>query len=371
MYDNIYTNYEDARIILGYFNSFFVIPYLKLKIKKGEVSAQNYAFLATAYISHGDLKNAAQYARKAIWYDRNYAYTYFIMGYILRNIDSNYSRAKKYFIKALNLGNQKDYRTIYELIACSAEEGNNEDRNKYETMYLKLNCDYPEYLIRKAYVFSGQYDYENAFRMIGEIFKSYVKYKHFFSLNYFALIIRLAIDVLFSIPFKNQQKKNLAEYYIEIGKEEEAYEILFKLAKKDNKKDQWSYKYLANYFWEQGEYKKVYDITNRMLISNKSAYAYYFKAISCWELSDYKCGLELLDKAEKLDNKKEFDNYDYWRSLMYCGLYDLNKALKYINQALIQKKTSENFTIKGQILIKMNKIKEANFCFREAERLES
>lgn len=370
MYDNIYTEYKDAKII-GYFNSFFVVPYLKHKIKKGEVSAQNYAYIAKACVAHGDIKNAFKYARKAIWYDRNYAYAYFVMGVLLREHDSNYSRAKKYFQKAFRLGGNNYYLAIYDLICCAAAEENNEERYKYETRFLDIDCDYPGYLLRKAYIYTGYYNYKKAFEELQKAFKSYLKYKHFPEFQYFEINIKIVIELLFTLPFKNLLNRNLAEYYMEIGKEEEACEILFKLAQKDNKKDQWSYRYLADYFWEQGEYKKVYDITNRMLISKKSAYAYYFKAISCWKLSDYEGGLELLDKAENLDKNQEFDNYDYWRSLMYCGMYDLNTALKYINHALLQKKNSENFTVKGQILVHLNKIEEANFCFKEADRLES
>ncbi len=369
MYDNIYTDYKDAKLILGEFNSYFVVPYLKYKIKKGRHSAQNYAFLASAYTAHGDYKNAVKYARKAIWYDKNYAYSYMVMGIILRDTDLNYSRAKKYFQKALSLAGNQYYLAIYELICCAASENNNSERDMYENMFLNIDSDHPAYHIRKAYFYSGHYKYKPAFKELWKAFKSYLKYRH--CGEFISHLIRLSCEALISIPFKKHLKRDAAEYYIEVGKEEEAFEILFELAGKDNINDQWSYKYLADYFWEKGEYKKVYDITNRMLISKKSAYAYYFKAISCWKLSDYECGLEFLDKAQKLDKDNEFDNYDYWRCLMYCGMYDLNTALKYINQALLVRKSSENFNIKGQILVKMNKIKEADFCFKEADKLSS
>lgn len=369
MYDNIYTDYKNAKIIIGYFNSFFLVPYFKHKIKNGDISAPNFAYLAETYGLHGDIKNALKYARKAIWHDKNYAYGFYIMGTIIE--DTNLQKAKKYFQKALKLGGEKYYLAIYELIRCASIENNNEERNKYETMFFNIDCDHPTYYIRKAYIYAGHYNYKKAFTELGKTFKADLNYKHIPNYYYFVAFIIILIEAIISLPFKNQLNRDLAEYYLEVGREKEAYDIIFQLAKQDNQKDQWSYKYLADYFWEHGEYKKVYDITNRMLIAQKSAYAYYFKAISCWKLSDYEDGLELLDKAEQLDNTQEFDNYDYWRSLMYCGLYDLNKALKYINQALLRRQNSENFRIKGHILVRMNMIKEANFCFKKADKLES
>lgn len=371
MYDNIYIDYKDSKIFIGYWSSFLVIPYLKWKIKKGEATAQNYAFLATAYSARCDYKNAMKFARQAIWYDKNYAYSYFIMGILLRENHGNYVKAEKYFKKALALAGKDYYLAIYELICAAANKSDNIERDKYETMYLNIDNDNAGYLFRKAYVYAGHWKYDLAYKAFFDAIKSSWKYKTQFDSNFFVLAIHLLVDSLISLPFRSVLRSDMAEYLISVGKEDEALEILFDLAKNDKRLSAWSYRYLADYYWEQEEYKKCYDITNRMLIIKKSAYAYYYKAISSWKLREYDDGLELLNKAEDLDKNQEFDNYDYWRCLMYCGLYDLNTALKYINLALLRQKNFDNYKIKGDILLEMNKIKEANFCYEEAEKLRN
>lgn len=369
MYDNIYIEDKDVKVHIAYWNSVFVIRYLEWKIKRGDVSAQNYAFLASAYCSFHDYKNAIKNARKAIWYDKNYAYGYYVLGQILRVKHGNWKKAKNYFKKALNLAGKNYYLAVYELICAASLESNNLERDKYETMFLEIDCDSPEYLLRKVYVHSGHWDYDLTFKTVKELVKSYWKYKKFVDANFWYLCAYLLFEFSVSLPFRSLLRSDTAEYLISVGKEEEALKILFDLAKNDKKLSNWSYRYLADYYWEHDEYKKCYDIANRMLIIKKTAYAYYYKAISSWKLKAYDDGLELLDKAEKLDEKQEFDNYDYWRCLMYCGMYDLRNALKCINQALLLNKCADNYKIKGDILVELNKIKEANICYAEADKL--
>ena len=369
MYDNIYIDYKDAKCLIGPWNSWFVVFYLKRKIAKGDVSAQNYAFLADAYYARNDLKNAIKYARKAIWYDKNYAYGYYILGLVLRVKHGHWHKAKKYFAKALSLCGKDYYLAIYELICGASEVGDNIERDRYETMFLDIDCDNPIFLARKVYLHIGHWDFENAFKTYKQLWASYWKYKRVLDENFWRLSFYLIFENLVTIPCRSLLKSDMAEYLISVGKEEQALDILFELADNDKNLRNWSYRYLADYYWEHDEFKKCYDIANRMLIIRKTAYAYYYKAISSWKLREYDDGLKFLDKAENLDVKREFDNYDYWRCLMYCGLYDLHNALKYINQALLRNKCADNYKIKGDILVEMNKIKEANICYEQADNL--
>lgn len=369
MYDNIYIDYKDAKLLIDFWNSFLVIPYLKWKIRCGDVSAQNYAFLSAAYCAHSDYKNAIKFARQAIWYDRNYAYSYLVMGIILREKHGCSAKAEKYFRKSWHLGGQNYYLPIYDLICAAAAKNDNIERDRLETIFLNIDCDHAPYLLRKTYIYMGVWDYKLAYKTFFEAIKSSFRYRDGLHVNDFVLCIHLLVDSLIALPFKNKLRSDYAEYLISVGKEEEGVKILLELAQNDRKLTNGSYRYLADYYWEQSEYKKCYDIANRMLISKKSAFAYYYKAISSWKLKEYDNGLELLDKAELMEDSDEFNNYDYWRCLMYCGLYDLQKALKYINQALLKEKNADNYKIKGDILVELNKIKEANICYEEADKL--
>ena len=369
MYDNIYIDYKDSKIFIGFWNSFFIVPYLKWKIKKGDVSAANYAYLAAAYGARNDYKNAIKYARQSIWYDRNYAYAYLIMGVILREKHGSWAKAEKYFKKSWHLAGQNYYLALYELICAAANKNDNVERDRLETIFLNIDCEHAGYLLRKVYVYLGHWNYKLAYETFLKSIKSSLKYRGGLDSNYFILGIHLLVDSLLALPFKNKLRSDFAEYLISVGKEDEGLEILFDLAKHDKKLSNWSYRYLADYYWEQSEYKKCHDIANRMLIIRKSAFAYYYKAISSWKLREYDDGLKLLDKAECMEDSDEFNNYDYWRCLMYCGLYDLQKALKYINQALLKEKNADNYKIKGDILVELNKIKEANICYEEADKL--
>ena len=62
MYDNITIFYKDAEIIITPFSAGRVIKLLKKRIANGEETAQNYTFLADAYLAKKDNKEKIESA---------------------------------------------------------------------------------------------------------------------------------------------------------------------------------------------------------------------------------------------------------------------------------------------------------------------
>ena len=74
MYDNITIFYKDAEVIITPFSAGRVIKLLKKRIANGEETAQNYTFLADAYLTKKDNKKAFKYVLKAKKIDLDYYY---------------------------------------------------------------------------------------------------------------------------------------------------------------------------------------------------------------------------------------------------------------------------------------------------------
>ncbi len=369
MFDNITIQEKDAKQRLTFFNSFIIGRRLKQEIESGNATAQNYTFLAVACATHKDMKNALKYALKAIFIDRTYAYAYFVAGELYLMRDKNYDRARKYFLKAFKYGGNNYYLAVYELIRMYANDGDNVERYKYEEILLNSDSDNVGFHIRKTHVYVGWNDFPSAWKNFVETYKLSRKQKTPFAdiEDLFAEVVALGIANIF---VKNFFKIDLGEYWFKVGRNEDAIKLLLSVMKQGSK---WTKhlagKALIEHYWDVDEFKQCVEVANRMLIAEKTSYAYYHKAICLYELDKYDAALKYLDLAQEIDKRGEFNNYDYWRAICHAAKYDLHMALKSINYALLIKKNASNFSIKGQILREMNRYDEANVCFKEAERM--
>ena len=74
MFDNITIFYKDAEMHINKFNAEQAVKLLKKRITDGQATAQNYAFLADAYINKDDNKKALKYALMSKKLDPDYYY---------------------------------------------------------------------------------------------------------------------------------------------------------------------------------------------------------------------------------------------------------------------------------------------------------
>ena len=95
MYDNITIFYKDAEIIITPSSAGRVIKLLKKRIANGEETAQNYTFLADAYLSKKDNKKAFKCVLKAKKIDPDYYYADVVAISILSE-EGKYSKAEYY-----------------------------------------------------------------------------------------------------------------------------------------------------------------------------------------------------------------------------------------------------------------------------------
>ena len=76
MYDNIYTDYTNAKIYINEINASKVLGLLKKQEQNGKLSAEHYAYLSKAYTFLQDDLLAQKYARLSIKIDKTYPYGY-------------------------------------------------------------------------------------------------------------------------------------------------------------------------------------------------------------------------------------------------------------------------------------------------------
>ena len=445
MYDNINVKYEDASCIIGILNSFRVISKLKKKIKDGNSTAQDYAFIANAYNIRGESKKAFWYALRSIQKDKKYPYAYFIAGQIL--FDRNkFKKAEKYINKALKLAGNDYYLALFyraELYICDDENF----AKAYETgkSYFSIKCDYPDYyLLRAILKMQFSLDFKEVFADIKLAFKSFLKYKHPLCILEGVYVLNLVFfaRLIMIITNKKEMRSNKASALVALGRDNEILQLYKSLStsKKFKEKEALS-KELLNVYFNNGSYEKCIALANKFLVEYKSAYVYMYKARSYDCLGKYDKALENLDKAYEYDDEYKEHKYYFWKAkfnfhsenykdaIKYINkqiLYDessdpenymfkgvsnfaiedidaalesflyafridngdlrddicwwiarlyhikneYNKALVYIDIALMENKDSYNYTMKGDILTSLKRIKEANECYSKASMLE-
>ncbi len=125
------------------------------------------------------------------------------------------------------------------------------------------------------------------------------------------------------------------------------------------------YKDKIVFYYNCGDFKKCLSIVNKLLLKDKSAFAYMYKARCYKHLGELEKALKNIERAQVIDMSGEMYNYSYWKA--NC-LYEFNRyeqALKYINEAIIFNADSESYTIKGLCLMNIGEYKQAlNVFFR-------
>lgn len=158
--------------------------------------------------------------------------------------------------------------------------------------------------------------------------------------------------------------------YRELGEFEKAREALH-LARKYGSEEELEnssyYNSLALTYFCEGDYGKAINWLNKQIITEPSAHPFLYKGFCLEELDELDGAIKAYNKA----NEYQPDDLAYYRvANLYYIKSDFENALKSINQSLMLKKDSYNYSLKGDILTAMKRIKEARMCYKIAEGLE-
>ena len=440
MYDNISIKFEDAEQIINYFNASGIIRKLKKRIKQGENTAQNYAFISNAYMEMFENKKALKFALKSIRLDKKYAYAYYLAG-ILYLEEENYEKALDYLQKSYKFGGEDYYFAIYGLVHYY-EEKDECGCYGFAKKMVDLNYDYPDFLIfRAATKFMYSFDLKDCIKDIFSALKNTIKYKYYFGILVclFSLLYVIIVRFVLNIFTPKDLRYEKLRYYVLSGQDKQAYDMYKKLGEDNPKKKDTYYREILDiYFWKE-DYEKCIVLANKFLVEFKSAYIWMYKARSYDCLGKLDKAIKSIDKAREYDNEFKEHQYYYWKAkfhynagkysdalkyineqiifddvpdvtnymfkakcyyvmnnnaeaitwylsafqidngdnrdeicwwlaYLYHSLGDLNKAIVYIDIALMENKDSYNYTLKGDILTSMKNVKEANECYKKASK---
>ena len=411
MFDNITIFYKDAEMHINKFNAGKVIKLLKKRIAEGQVTAQNYAFLANAYCEKNDYKKALKYAFMSKKLDPDYYYADVLLIVIYLN-DQKISKAERYLNNLLEKVPDDYY--FADLLALEVYKRQNNDGSKQKIIdkFCEKILNYEEdgsncLIIAKcsAYLWKGKT--KSALKQVLKTLKADIRYlfdsscigilKTILFLYIFDELLKVwpsynmctNLNMIFypkderyyelADPiFNNSPPEKLLKYiekaikikskpvyYIRmadiksiLGCHEEAIEIYKRVLEEDDS-------FIECYQRIAGEYRELEDFSNALkyinlaiLNNQENTELYFSKAMYLSSLFKFDEALELLLNFDKKHPEAENETA-YFISYCYSYLEDYNKALLYINKHLLKEKTYDIYKYKMNLLLDLKRYEEA------------
>lgn len=417
MFDNINIFYKDAEIHITEFTARKVIRLLKKRIADGDKSAQNYAFLADAYMTDKKMHKALKNALRAKSVDPDYYYADVLLVMIYQN-DGRFAKAEKYLIELFEKA-PEDYELAYFCAVILYGQLYRERACKnYAKKLINLNRTTPAYLLFKAYAYLALGQFFNALKSVlkamlqdgknlcisSQIFllssalsallieKLNMDICIFSSLSVFfgRLTHSISKDEYYYILSENYYEdcdkclENINEaikinpkavYYIRkaailsfMGEAQKAIDIYKSVLKKDSSYVE-CYGYLCGAYQITNDYKSALEYANLAILNNsKDESAYYHKIATLRKMNRPSDAIKVLEKLEKIYPESQMLYYIYAQT--YADLEDYNKALLCINKQLIKDKDAPNYRDKMVFLFRLERYEEGLECGKKALEYE-
>ena len=417
MYDNITIFFEDAEIYITEFTARKVIRLLKKRIAAGEKTAQNYAFLADAYIIDKKMHKALKNALRARAIDPDYYYVNALLVMIYQD-DERFAKAEKYLIELFEKA-PEDYELAYYCAVLLYGQLYREKACKnYAKKLISLNRTTPDYLLIKSFAYLALGEFVNALKLIS---KAILQGGTKLNIGWEMVILSSVIGALFIEKLnmniniftkltvfigrltcsvsKDEYYYLLSENYYEntenclakiekaieinpkplylirkasiislLGRTEEAIGIYKNILEKDSSYIE-CYNYLSGAYQILDDYKTALEYSNLAILNNPSdEFAYSSKIAILRNLDRASDALKVFDKLEKL--YPESQNLYYFKAQTYADLEDYNKALLYINKQLVKEKDATNFREKMVFLFHLERYEEGLECGKKALEYE-
>ena len=338
MFDNITIFYNDAERYINAFNAQEIIFLLKKRIKSGEKTAQNYAFLAEAYFVCKKSKTALRYALKAKRIDENYYYADFVLTEIY-NDEEKYAKAEKYLRNLLENAPDDYYLKYFAaLLVYTNRNGFDEKTKGYARKLLSLDYDEPWFFFVKSFAYISLLDFKNALKFIFKLMAKSLRYYYYVQIPFLILIFQSFISSKF-VPNLNLYNILLPHLMTLFGvvQDEELYYSLSNM--------------------ELNQEKALNYIENAIKIKDKPVFQIK-KADILYNLDQYEEAIDICEKICEEDNSY-IQCYDILCKC-YRWIENYQKCLKYANLSLLNNGFNETIVMyKVKCLLEFEKYKQA------------
>ena len=410
MFDNITIFYKDAEMHINKFNAEKAVKLLKKRIAEGEVTAQNYAFLANAYCEKNDNKKALKYAFMSKKLDPDYYYADALLAEIYIS-DEKFFKAERYLNNLLEKAPEDYY--IADFLAAEVYRGQNNDGSKQKLIdkYCEKILSYEEdgsncLRIAKCSAYLWKGDTKSALNQALKPLKADIRYLFDSGLiaALWSILFLYSFDLLKVWPsynmctnlnmifypkdkryyeladpiFNNSSPEKLLKYiekaikikpkplyYIRmadiksiLGCHEEAIEIYKRVLEEDDSFIE-CYERIAGEYRDLDDFQNAVKYINMAILNNQEkAELYSAKAMYLAGLFKFDEALDLLLNFDKKHPEAENETA-YYISYCYSYLEDYNKALLYINKHLLKEKTYNIYKYKMDLLLDLKRYEEA------------
>ena len=374
MYDNIYTNYKDAKAYINEVTAPDIVDMLIHKEISGNMKAETYAYLSKAYTFVGNDELALSFAFKSIETDPDYVYGYIRVAFTYARIGEK-DNALRYTQKADKLNNDKN-PYINAFLAVLYGYLNNEKRVKRLIASLKENyqntADYNYYLgfvysqenpeeAIKWFLKAEKSDFKDKYNLWSNIAENYSLLEDFDNAEYYAdkcLELGESKNIL---RIKAECRKENAEY-------DEAVKFLRRKYKNDfSTEDKLKTLTLLIYCSSYSSFPQKTDRYIAFAMKNFDVnYNLCYVAATYYEnIEDYEMAIDMYKQLARLDRESGTG----YSGLSYCysQMGDNEKALKYADKS-IQKEPECSYTYyrKARVLASMKDYPNAISYFEKS-----
>ena len=318
------------------------------QIKSGKATSQTYSNLAAIYLNYFMYKLAFKNALKAIKLDRTNPEAYYLAGFSKSYLKSNPFYAKKYFIKALDLGMKENYIPLAMLASIAVQEEDFERCLDYKKQVLSINEENSVFYFMCTYVYIQSFMLKESLEYLFKGLKYSILERKCPLYGIFCIIRFLLENFITNYYYKNYCR---AYYLLYSGEsKEEGEKLLFEIAEKYKKYKDSCYEVLLNYYYEKDDYKKCIDIANKIMIKDKFGKAYEYKKYSYMALDQEDKAIEVIKTMQKNNIQTEDEDYNVQLGKIYFEKENFSKALNYFNKQIISSPSSHPFIYKGMCL---------------------
>ena len=375
MYDNIHTNYEDAKIYISEVTAPAVIDMLINKEIAGKMEAETYAYLSKAYVFAGNEEMSLSFAYKSIEANPYYVYGYIRIAFAYARIGEK-DNVLKFTQKADKLNyDQNPYINAFLVVLYNYLD----NRNRVKQLLTKLEDDYvntPEYNYYMGFMYSSDnpekaIDYllkaekagfKDKYNLYNNLAENYSQLEDFDMAEYYAdkclemgdgkNILRIKAECRKEnaeyneaiIYLKRKYKKDILNedklktlilliYCSEYSNNPKRTEGYINFAMKNFKADYNLYYVVASYYENTENYYKAIDMYKHMLKLNKDTGSGYSGISYCYsQIGDNEKALRYAEKAIQVEPELSYTYYRKARVLV--SMKDYPNAISYFEKSL-------------------------------------
>ena len=370
MFDNINTEYRDARLYINESTAQLAVDVLSKDIETNTMTAEKYAYLSKAYIFLGDDEEALKYAKMAVLKDSEYVYGYVRLAFAYARLGQK-ENVRRFTDTAQSL-NQFKNNYITSFLAVLYDYCSEPEMAQKQVEALKMKAENTaDYFYYIGFVFSQerpeealkylrraeQLDFEDKYNLWTNLAENYFLLDDFENTEKYVDKCQRICFTKRNLELKAECAKSRSEY-------EEAISYLRKKYKLDKPEDKISTLALLIYnYSELPNPNKTEKIINFALSKFEPDYPLYYVIASFYENND---NYENAISYYKLMEKFEENRSTTYASLSYCytELEDYSPALIYADKAIAANpEDSYAHYRKGRLLVKLKNYEDAIASF--------